>query len=64
MLQDGHHLFNDEGMPKQSFPNNWKGKNGLYCAGFSRRGLFGISHDAQMIISDISFALDQNKKKS
>ncbi|ONH89754.1 hypothetical protein PRUPE_8G014100 [Prunus persica] len=63
-LKDGHNLFNDDGMPKQSFPNNWKGKNGLYCAGFSRRGLFGISHDARMIISDISFALDQNKKKS
>ncbi|KAH0976656.1 hypothetical protein GBA52_026375 [Prunus armeniaca] len=63
-LKDGHHLFNDDGMPKQSFPNNWKGKNGLYCAGFSRRGLFGISRDAQMIISDISFALDQDKKKS
>ncbi|KAL6218113.1 hypothetical protein ACLB2K_011330 [Fragaria x ananassa] len=52
----------DNGMPKRSFPNHWKSENGLYCAGFSRRGLFGISHDTQKIANDISFSLSQNKK--
>ncbi|KAG5595603.1 hypothetical protein H5410_036835 [Solanum commersonii] len=35
------------------FPNHWKGENGLYCVGFSKRGLAGISMDAINIIDDI-----------
>ncbi|KAM2675600.1 hypothetical protein EV1_002345 [Malus domestica] len=61
-LKDGDQLFNDNGMPKHSFPNHWKAEKGLYSAGFSRRGLFGISIDARNIADDISFALNQNKK--
>uniref|UniRef100_A0A803MWS4 Flavin-containing monooxygenase n=1 Tax=Chenopodium quinoa TaxID=63459 RepID=A0A803MWS4_CHEQI len=38
---------------KQSFPNNWKGKNGLYCAGLARRGLYGAAMDAENISNDI-----------
>ncbi|PKI54451.1 hypothetical protein CRG98_025134 [Punica granatum] len=49
----GEDLFNAQGMPKESFPNHWKGKNGLYCAGFSRKGLAGISKDAVNIANDI-----------
>jgi len=40
-------------MPKPGFPNHWKGENGLYCAGFSRRGLDGIAFDARRIADDI-----------
>ncbi|PRQ44962.1 putative indole-3-pyruvate monooxygenase [Rosa chinensis] len=61
-LKDDNHLFNDNGMPNKSFPNHWKSENGLYCAGFSRRGLFGISHDALKITNDINFSLGRNKK--
>jgi len=43
-------------MPKLRFPNHWKGGNGLYCAGFSRSGLMGISLDAQQIATDIGLA--------
>ena len=51
-------------MPRLRFPNEyWKGKNGLYCAGFSSRGLQGISEDAQNIARDISFSLAQTKGK-
>ncbi|XP_015087241.1 probable indole-3-pyruvate monooxygenase YUCCA10 [Solanum pennellii] len=32
---------------------SWKGENGLYCAGFSRRGIAGISMDAIAIADDI-----------
>ncbi|XP_004247953.2 probable indole-3-pyruvate monooxygenase YUCCA10 [Solanum lycopersicum] len=32
---------------------NWKGENGLYCAGFSKRGIAGISMDAIAIVDDI-----------
>ncbi|XP_015162438.1 indole-3-pyruvate monooxygenase YUCCA6-like [Solanum tuberosum] len=32
---------------------NWKGENGLYCAGFSKRGIADISMDARAIADDI-----------
>ncbi|KAJ4700846.1 Flavin-containing monooxygenase [Melia azedarach] len=59
-LKDGKDLFNDYGMPKESYPNQWKGENGIYCAGFSRKGLYGISIDAKNIANDISSALSLN----
>lgn len=59
--QDGEGLFNEDGMPKRSFPDHWKGENGLYCAGFSCRGLLGISEDAQNIANDIKMVLSENK---
>ncbi|CAK9133781.1 unnamed protein product [Ilex paraguariensis] len=59
-LQDGADLFNEDGKPKRGFPDHWKGKNGLYCAGFSRAGLFGISNDAENIAKDIDITLNRN----
>ncbi|KAF9682181.1 hypothetical protein SADUNF_Sadunf05G0081900 [Salix dunnii] len=56
-LKGGQDLFDESGMPKLCFPNIWKGKNGLYCSGFARRGLFGISVDSQNIAKDIDLAL-------
>uniref|UniRef100_A0A5B6YT43 indole-3-pyruvate monooxygenase n=1 Tax=Davidia involucrata TaxID=16924 RepID=A0A5B6YT43_DAVIN len=58
-LKDGASLFNEDGMPKRRVPDHWKGENGLYCAGFSRAGLVGISNDAQNIAKDISIILGQ-----
>ncbi|KAB1227217.1 putative indole-3-pyruvate monooxygenase YUCCA11 [Morella rubra] len=43
-----------KGMPKDGFPEHWKGKKWLYCAGFSRRGLYGVSMDATAIANDIN----------
>jgi len=47
-------------MPKAPFPNGWKGEKGLYCVGFTKRGLLGTSSDALNIAKDIS---QQWKKK-
>ncbi|XP_077210617.1 putative indole-3-pyruvate monooxygenase YUCCA9 [Tasmannia lanceolata] len=46
-------FFSRNGFPKHPFPNNWKGKKGLYAVGFSRRGLSGASLDATRIAEDI-----------
>uniref|UniRef100_A0ACD5Y540 Uncharacterized protein n=1 Tax=Avena sativa TaxID=4498 RepID=A0ACD5Y540_AVESA len=46
-------MLNSDGLPKNDFPNHWKGANGLYCVGFARRGLPGIAHDAEIVTSDI-----------
>eukprot|EP00250_Pteridium_aquilinum_P000503 c10551_g1_i2 orf=374-1801(+) len=47
-------LFSSEGLPNPASPNNWKGKNGLYSAGFARKGLSGVAMDAQKVAEDIS----------
>ncbi|WOK95789.1 putative indole-3-pyruvate monooxygenase YUCCA4 [Canna indica] len=52
-LKDGCGMFTREGMAKEQFPGGWKGENGLYCIGFTRRGLLGSSHDALNIAADI-----------
>ncbi|CAH9058879.1 unnamed protein product [Cuscuta europaea] len=52
-LQGDEYLLNDDGLPKQEFPMHWKGKNGLYCVGLARRGLYGICFDSQNIANDI-----------
>jgi indole-3-pyruvate monooxygenase len=54
MAQDDKRMLNDDGLPEKGYPNHWKGENGLYCAGFSRRGLAGISMDAKNIANDIA----------
>lgn len=50
-------LLNEDGLPKQEFPQHWKGKNGLFCVGLSRRGLYGIAFDAQNIATHINSLL-------
>ncbi|KAK9274247.1 hypothetical protein L1049_019061 [Liquidambar formosana] len=47
-------FFTKEGMPKTPFPNGWKGDNGLYTVGFTRRGLLGTGSDAVKIAQDIA----------
>ncbi|KAL0312053.1 UNVERIFIED_CONTAM: putative indole-3-pyruvate monooxygenase YUCCA4 [Sesamum radiatum] len=50
----GTDFFTQDGMPKPAFPNGWKGENGLYAVGFTRRGLLGTSSDARNIARDIA----------
>ncbi|XP_010541625.1 PREDICTED: probable indole-3-pyruvate monooxygenase YUCCA4 [Tarenaya hassleriana] len=50
----GSDFFTEEGMPKTPFPNGWKGDNGLYAVGFTRRGMLGTSSDAVKIAGDIA----------
>ncbi|XP_058100002.1 probable indole-3-pyruvate monooxygenase YUCCA10 [Magnolia sinica] len=59
-LKGDDYLLDKEGMPLPSFPNHWKGENGLYCAGLSRRGLAGVSMDAENIANDIKRVLDED----
>lgn len=53
-----------DGMPKKAFPNGWKGENGLYAVGFTKRGLLGASIDAKRIAEDISDILHSCKSCS
>uniref|UniRef100_A0A0A8Z532 Flavin-containing monooxygenase n=1 Tax=Arundo donax TaxID=35708 RepID=A0A0A8Z532_ARUDO len=50
--EDG--LIGDDGMAARSYPEHWKGDNGLYCAGMVRRGIYGSCEDAELIADDIS----------
>lgn len=50
----GNDFFTKDGMPKTPFPNGWKGDNGLYTVGFTRRGLLGTTYDAGKIAQDIA----------
>ncbi|KAK7290794.1 hypothetical protein RIF29_05489 [Crotalaria pallida] len=53
-LKGDNYLLNDDGLPKPIYPNHWKGKNGLYCVGLSRRGIYGAVEDAKKVAKDIS----------
>ncbi|KAK3150557.1 hypothetical protein QOZ80_3AG0234770 [Eleusine coracana subsp. coracana] len=52
-LKDGD-LFTEDGKPKAQHPSNWRGPNGLYCVGFSGRGLLGVGADALRAAADIA----------
>ena len=53
-LQSVDFFTQDGGMPKTPFPNGWKGGDGLYTVGFTRRGLLGTASDAVHIARDIA----------
>ncbi|XP_078437678.1 flavin-containing monooxygenase family protein [Wolffia australiana] len=52
-LKDGGRLLNVDGFPKRALPDHWKGTNGLFFAGLSRRGLIGAASDAMNIAEEI-----------
>ncbi|GAB2215515.1 hypothetical protein Droror1_Dr00019902 [Drosera rotundifolia] len=58
-IQGGDYLFDDEGLPKPSYPKHWKGENGLYCVGLSRSGIYGATSDAANTADDIRNLLDE-----
>ena len=52
--EQGSDMFSEkDGLPRKPFPNGWKGENGLYAVGFTKRGLLGASIDAKRIAEDI-----------
>ncbi|KAE8662348.1 putative indole-3-pyruvate monooxygenase YUCCA9 [Hibiscus syriacus] len=61
-LQEGE-FFAKNGYPKAEFPHGWKGKAGLYAAGFTRRGLLGASLDAIRIAQDIGTVWKEENKQ-
>ncbi|XP_026661133.1 indole-3-pyruvate monooxygenase YUCCA2-like [Phoenix dactylifera] len=52
-LKEREFFSEKDGLPRKPFPNGWKGKQGLYAVGFTRRGLMGASMDARRIAHDI-----------
>ncbi|KAF8667840.1 hypothetical protein HU200_052588 [Digitaria exilis] len=53
-LKEGD-LFTEDGKPKAAQePTSWRGPNGLYCVGFSGRGLLGAGADALRAAADIA----------
>ncbi|XP_050208800.1 probable indole-3-pyruvate monooxygenase YUCCA10 [Mercurialis annua] len=62
-LKDYHYILNEEGMPKNKTPNHWKGENGIYCVGFAKNGIPGISKDAKAVAEDIHAILSNQVSK-
>lgn len=62
ILQDND-FFSDDGIPKNPFPNGWKGEAGLYAVGFTRKGLFGASLDAMSVAHDIANRWKEESKQ-
>ncbi|KAL2345369.1 hypothetical protein Fmac_006654 [Flemingia macrophylla] len=62
-LKGGDDLLNEDGFPKPSYPNHWKGRNGLYCVGLSRRGFFGANMDAENVANHIASLIPQEEKE-
>ncbi|XP_057772249.1 probable indole-3-pyruvate monooxygenase YUCCA3 [Salvia miltiorrhiza] len=56
-------FFTKDGFPRSPFPNGWKGKDGLYAVGFTRRGLSGASADAVRVAGDIGEIWNQEMKQ-
>ncbi|XP_065862923.1 probable indole-3-pyruvate monooxygenase YUCCA3 [Euphorbia lathyris] len=56
-------FFSEDGIPKNPFPNGWKGKGGLYAVGFTRRGLTGASLDAISVAFDIAKSWKEETKQ-
>ncbi|KAH7849173.1 hypothetical protein Vadar_014139 [Vaccinium darrowii] len=52
-LKDTNFFSEKDGFPRKPFPHGWKGENGLYAVGFTKRGLLGTSMDATRIAEDI-----------
>ena len=60
----GCDFFTKDGMPKTPFPQGWKGENGLYTVGFTRRGLLGTASDAVKIAHDIAGEREEAARES
>jgi len=56
-------FFSEDGIPKNQFPNGWKGNAGLYAVGFTKRGLSGASLDAISVAFDIAKSWKEETKQ-
>ncbi|XP_052198693.1 indole-3-pyruvate monooxygenase YUCCA2-like [Diospyros lotus] len=52
-LKENNFFSEKDGFPTKPFPHGWKGENGLFAVGFTKRGLLGTSVDATRIAEDI-----------
>ncbi|KAL9267687.1 Indole-3-pyruvate monooxygenase YUCCA6-like protein [Drosera capensis] len=63
-LKEKEMFSQKDGLPRRPFPNGWKGENGLYAVGFTKRGLLGTSMDATRIAMDIETCWKSDCKHS
>jgi indole-3-pyruvate monooxygenase len=56
-------FFSKDGIPKNPFPDGWKGKAGLYAVGFTRKGISGASLDAISVAHDIAKSWKEETKR-
>ncbi|KAF3787829.1 Indole-3-pyruvate monooxygenase [Nymphaea thermarum] len=61
-LMEGKFFSRKDGYPTTPFPNGWKGENGIYAVGFTKRGLVGASMDAARVAQDIAQQWNQEAK--
>ncbi|KAK1413898.1 hypothetical protein QVD17_29635 [Tagetes erecta] len=61
-LKDTDLFSEKDGFPTKPFPEGWKGENGLYAIGFTKRGLLGTSMDAARIAEDIARQWNESMK--
>ncbi|GAB4839206.1 Indole-3-pyruvate monooxygenase YUCCA6 [Ancistrocladus abbreviatus] len=62
-LKENAMFSEKDGFPVKPFPDGWKGDNGLYAVGFTKRGLLGTSMDARRIAEDIQHAWEAEAKQ-
>ncbi|KAL2548388.1 Indole-3-pyruvate monooxygenase YUCCA6 [Forsythia ovata] len=62
-LKEKEMFSEKDGVPKRAFPNGWKGENGLYAVGFTKRGLMGASMDAKRIAEHIEICWKSEAKQ-
>ncbi|KAM7509509.1 hypothetical protein LguiA_019962 [Lonicera macranthoides] len=63
-LKENDFFSEKNGFPRKPFPGGWKGENGLYAVGFTKRGLLGTSMDAKRIAQDIEDQWKPDAKQS
>ncbi|KAM7275111.1 hypothetical protein ACFE04_016977 [Oxalis oulophora] len=61
-LKERNMFSEKDGFPRKPFPNGWKGDNGLYAVGFTKRGILGASIDAKKIAEDVHQCLKSQAK--
>ncbi|XP_004296833.1 PREDICTED: flavin-containing monooxygenase YUCCA10-like [Fragaria vesca subsp. vesca] len=52
-LKDYKVILDENDKPKNKYPGHWKGEKGVYCVGFSGKGIPGISFDSRAVANDI-----------
>ncbi|KAK7283009.1 hypothetical protein RIF29_12200 [Crotalaria pallida] len=63
-LKEERMFSEKDGFPRMPFPHGWKGENGLYAVGFTKKGLLGASIDAKKIAQDIERCWKDEAKHS
>ncbi|KAF3788146.1 putative indole-3-pyruvate monooxygenase [Nymphaea thermarum] len=51
-----------DGLPRRPFLESWKGENGLYAVGFTKRGILGAFMEARRIAQYIDYSWKAESK--